>query len=269
MVKKHSKSLQVFDPKEIIEQFAGFMEKYGGREPTREEWSAEIRALMKSLPRPTKDELRARRLKKLQEYIDLTNKLPPYRYSMDIKQALREDPKSPQEGTTEYEIKRFRFLLFYLDEQETPPDFREYILEDVTDEVLSFVRSPHSVPDDEIWKPLSGVLSALQKYDEFHETREKLRNIARMKLHRRVFFSNYVPTYSFLYSDSDGILRLSLDQFAETVQGLEADRIRECPICLRIFWANPKSKMSCSPRCRNLFNVRKHRNLMKKNKARK
>ncbi|MDQ3820380.1 MAG: hypothetical protein M3362_22235 [Acidobacteriota bacterium] len=272
MSKKWQKNLPKADPKEFIEQLVRVTEKYAGREPTIEELSDEIKALNKDSPRPTKDELKARQVERLQEYIGLANKLPPNYQSPDIKAIVGADPRAPREGTTEYMLKRFRYLLFYLAEPGTPSDFREYILEDVTDAVMSFVRAPNSVPEDEVWKPLSGVYSALQRYDEFHETREKLRNIARMKVrrHMRWPFSihNYISVYSFLTSDSDGILQLHLDRFAETVKGLEADRIRECPICQRIFWASPKSKMSCSPRCRNLFNVRKHRELIKKNKAR-
>jgi hypothetical protein len=267
MLKKHSKNLQDEALKELIRDVSRIWEKYGGREPTPEEWASEMRALKKSLPRSTKEELKARQIERLEEYIDLANSLPPDRYSMDIGRAVREDPNAPPEGTTEYEVKRFKFLLFYLGEPETPPDFREYILEDVTDAVMSFVRAPNSVPEDEVWKPLSGIVSALQRYDEFHETREKLRKIARMKLRRQLFLHNYVPARSHLYADSDGILRLSLDGFTQTVQGLKADRIRECPVCGRIFWANPKSKMACSPRCRNLHNVRRHRELTKKNRA--
>jgi len=37
----------------------------------------------------------------------------------------------------------------------------------------------------------------------------------------------------------------------------EASRIKECPICGRIFWAGRLTKSACSPRCTNTLNVRR------------
>jgi hypothetical protein len=231
-----------------------------------------IRNWEKHLPRPSKDELRSQKIARLEQYIELANKFPPDLQVFDIRALLRERVSSLLEGTTEYDIRKFRFLLNLMDEPETPSDFRGYIVEGVSKAAQSLTQQGlQSLRDssDLGYRLFSELDVAFGRYDEFREVRERLRTIARMKRARMFVDSRSVSVRSSLTRDKNGILQLHLDPFAEIVEGLEADRIRECPVCQRIFWANPKSKMACSPRCRNLFNVRKHRDLMKKNKVRK
>jgi hypothetical protein len=237
-----------------------------------EEILSVIKRWQRNLPRPSKDELRARKIARLEEYIELANKFPSNLYVFDISALLRERAPALLEGTTEYDLRKFRFLVSLMDEPETPSDFRDYIMEGVsaaarslTEQGLQRLRDSSDLG----YRLFSELDVAFGRYDEFREVRERLRTIARLKRARMFVDSRSVSVRSSLTRDENGILQLRLDPFAETVQGLEADRIRECPICQRIFWANPKSKMACSARCRNIFNVRKHRDLMKKNKAHK
>ncbi len=221
---------------------------------------------------PTKDDLKSLKMERLERYIELANMLPSERVALDLDEFLREEAKDsavPKEGTIESWVYKFKILLPYLDR--FPSDFRDYVLGDAVED---YRKLDVTKLEDESSRPhLVAILGALDRYREFRQVREKLRLIAR-------HFKKDTPQWSKFFHGSIGIsttlrmghggkLEIHLDHFVETVQGLEAERIRECPVCQRIFWAHPISKMSCSTRCRNLFNVRKHRALMKKNKAHK
>lgn len=73
----------------------------------------------------------------------------------------------------------------------------------------------------------------------------------------------------FLEIDSEGMLRDVKTLFFQVVEDedVEARRIRECPICQRIFWAGRLTMQGCSPRCANTFRVRRHRYRTKEEKA--
>ena len=45
------------------------------------------------------------------------------------------------------------------------------------------------------------------------------------------------------------------------IEGQDADRLRLCEICNKIFWATRNDKETCSPQCANTFRVRRYRSL--------
>jgi predicted nucleic acid-binding Zn ribbon protein len=70
-------------------------------------------------------------------------------------------------------------------------------------------------------------------------------------------------TFVFGFSD-DGKYQVKsssgiADIFAEALPGVDADRIRRCAICLKIFWAKNKNSETCSEPCRNALRQRRHR----------
>jgi hypothetical protein len=215
------------------------------------------------------------KITKLKQYIGLANMLPPDRYALDIELALALGsipgaPRSPDVSVVELELKRFRFLLRYLMKSEIPSDLRKYILEGVSEKALQTALSPPEyIPDpgrftqedvspemwEEIRNPLPEIYSALRKYDEFFKVREKLIEIARLgKESTSIRISS-----SYLYCDEYGVLQERSDPFTETVKGLEANRIRECPVCKRLFWADRSDQKACTKACANLYRVRKSR----------
>lgn len=220
---------------------------------------------------PTKDDLKSLKMERLEEYIELANMLPHDRVAIDLDEFLREEVKDgsvPGEGTIEFWVYKFKFLLLYLDR--FPTNFRDYILGDA---VEGYRKLDVGKLEDESSRPhLVAILGALDRYSDFCSTRERLRQIARYFKKDapawRKFFHGSIRINTSLRMGLGGTVEVNLDSFVETVQGLEAERIRECPVCQRIFWAHPISKMSCSPRCRNLHNVRQHRAQTKKNRAR-
>jgi hypothetical protein len=57
-------------------------------------------------------------------------------------------------------------------------------------------------------------------------------------------------------SEVDALGRLC-QQFIRSLIGRDAARIRECPICFRIFWARRSDQPCCSARCNNLRRQKK------------
>lgn len=276
--KSRLKTLQ--DDSGLREFASQLVKKYiaGGRTPTLEELRGEFVAWQESSPRPkspTKSQLKAQKIQRLKEYIDLANKLPPERKALDIEKVMfLDDQPVPPVRTTEYDLRKFRFLLLYLDKPQIPPDFREYILEGVSDEAKAFAASTQVNTQDDTSIPLlSQIYEALHKYEKFREAREKLLEIISLRtqvqpdaLRRAVAHWMGLDVASHLYLDSDGILQLSVDSFAETVRGLQADRIRDCPVCGRIFWADRSDKSCCSEPCSNVFNTRRSRKRLSENR---
>jgi hypothetical protein len=56
-----------------------------------------------------------------------------------------------------------------------------------------------------------------------------------------------------------GTLAVSPPALYERLLGVEAARIRECPICFRFFWAGRKDKIGCSKRCSAAKRMREQR----------
>jgi hypothetical protein len=70
-----------------------------------------------------------------------------------------------------------------------------------------------------------------------------------------------VPFDMILKTDSKGYITYSLSPspLLEALEGIEAFRIRECPVCNKIYWAGRKNKPGCSPQCGGIIRTRKWR----------
>lgn len=68
-----------------------------------------------------------------------------------------------------------------------------------------------------------------------------------------------------------GVLRVEVSPFLAMLNGIEAERIRLCPICQKLFWAGRRDKSACSLQCAGAFRQRKLREnrAYKKNLLRK
>lgn len=64
---------------------------------------------------------------------------------------------------------------------------------------------------------------------------------------------------SHFYVDKEGIVRFTPPPVVRLLEGVEAARIKECPICFKIFWAGRKDMRCCTTRCANTFRMRKFR----------
>jgi hypothetical protein len=57
----------------------------------------------------------------------------------------------------------------------------------------------------------------------------------------------------------EGKLGLLTSPLYEPLLGVEASRIRECPICYKIFWAGRRDQVGCSPQCSKVVRTRRWR----------
>jgi hypothetical protein len=58
---------------------------------------------------------------------------------------------------------------------------------------------------------------------------------------------------------SKGNIQVKTGRFVDILEGVEAERIRRCSECTRIFWAGRVDKSACDDKCVNRRNVRLHR----------
>jgi hypothetical protein len=58
-------------------------------------------------------------------------------------------------------------------------------------------------------------------------------------------------------------------EFLEAINKTDADRLRICEICQRVFWAKREDSKTCSPRCLSALNTRNSRKLTAEEKAEK
>ena len=97
------------------------------------------------------------------------------------------------------------------------------------------------------------------KYTFLREAVDVLRSIARTgaaKLRQGDFL---YPVGNFICTDEDGKIQFIKSTIVTVLEGVEAGRIRECPICQNIFWAGRTDQQCCSPRCRKIWHTRRWR----------
>jgi hypothetical protein len=98
----------------------------------------------------------------------------------------------------------------------------------------------------------------------------RLHNIAKLaqvegrpNSERSILWRQLVPFYVLDEIDEKGIVRVSKDLFAEAMdeEPIEAARIRECPICNRVFFAGRIDTWQCGdPKCKSALSSRLNRN---------
>jgi hypothetical protein len=64
-----------------------------------------------------------------------------------------------------------------------------------------------------------------------------------------------------------GVLTLEIAPILRLLDGIEADRIRLCPICDKLFWAGRRDKTTCSQRCAGTWRQRTLRGARAANRA--
>jgi hypothetical protein len=70
-------------------------------------------------------------------------------------------------------------------------------------------------------------------------------------------------------SESNRLEIESNTHYLEAIKGIDADRLRICEICSRVFWAKRKESETCSTKCFNNLRVRRYRNLTPEEKAKR
>jgi hypothetical protein len=202
------------------------------------------------------------RMRRLNEFIELANLVPPTHQLKDLDEFIK-GGREQRDSEDEYSlwIRKYKFLLMYL--EDFPQEFREYVIGDSIGSLEQI--NLNNLADGKNTKHFTEIYGALSRYDQVREARDKLRTLIRLSKGPggRSFFSFYIMNrinvYAYLDISKDGTVEISYDSFAETIEGLNATRIRECKDCQRIFWAKRKDQSCCSRDCANRYHVRQHR----------
>ena len=99
------------------------------------------------------------------------------------------------------------------------------------------------------------IKSDRDNFIKFARVLNEIRKGDREKSHFERFEMMAVP-----YITEDNKIEVTSNTaFFEIIRGIEADRLRVCEVCNRIFWAKRKDAETCSPNCLNVLRQRRFR----------
>jgi predicted nucleic acid-binding Zn ribbon protein len=194
--------------------------------------------------RPVPDELGS--------LIKLVRILPPGVPLISFEDALLfVESESKEAAGIEKASKALNICLDGLGEEDgVAPRFREYVLE---------------LPDACYLDKISALQSAIDRYVSFREARLKLCGVAhinRLRPKRLKEFERFLESLGAgtrTEIDELGKVRFKKDWFGEAIEGVEAERVRECPICGVVFWAGRIDQWCCNSRCASMLRKKKKR----------
>lgn len=82
------------------------------------------------------------------------------------------------------------------------------------------------------------------------------RNLDRIE---RLAYLQRINLHSGIDVDDRGFIRLNKDIFIAAVEDVDARRIKECPICRKLFWAGRITQQGCSTACSHALRNRRYR----------
>lgn len=129
-----------------------------------------------------------------------------------------------------------------------PKKFRMYVWQQPEDEIDTKYAEYH----------------AMALYTIIRQARENLRVIIEITSKNLGMVERYgksalIKMHATIQVDDEGIIRVVRDQFAAAVEDVEANRIKECAICRRIFWAGRITQQACSVACAHALRNRRYR----------
>lgn len=99
----------------------------------------------------------------------------------------------------------------------------------------------------------------LGNYIRLRDGRNWLRQAALIGEQSRTIKIRYLMPMLTAQTNDRGELEFNVDPLVEALKGVEASKIRICPICKAIFWASRKDKPCCSNRCGKIRRTRRWR----------
>ncbi|MBI3895099.1 MAG: hypothetical protein HY313_04130 [Acidobacteria bacterium] len=172
--------------------------------------------------------------------IELVNWLPP--------KIPKPPPETPQPPTLS------RVLL-------GPGRGAPITVKEVRDSWVHFVKQ-FPVPVRKYLGPIRAdtIQRAKWSYNSLVQAGEVLRFIAQGNQTKSLLENGkYLPMGTFVKVDEGGRIEFQKNPTFSVLEGVEADRIRECLVCDKIFWAGRKDKKCCSPRCLKVWHTRRWR----------
>lgn len=224
--------------------------------------------------------------RELRGLLEILKLLPPEAKLPDLNDALLliwpqviESDFSFQLATQVHSILRSIFIAFpiqfqtHLWRSHVPADWLElpsnqrsfepiltYYLEGPSNEPADFFNLFED-SDDREQSHLSAYWGAIEaaeaEYAFIRESRENL-----LKLISFVGGRGELPSRIVTHTNlvvKDGKVGLDNDRFARALDDVDAWRIRQCPICGRIFWAPRKNQSCCTPPCAHRLRNRRYR----------
>lgn len=213
--------------------------------------------------------------------IDIVNCLPPDASQSGLKnpKVLREDVRSIDENEAEGDYSSHLDSAACMATQHLPIALRDYVWRGEW-KGSSFKVNPYTIHPDivtaitgkkskhpvQIFMPL--LPGAFRRYAKVWDAHEKLRGIARysidpMERWKLWRLGKYATVTTSIFIDEQGMVRERKSLFSEVIEGqdIESARIRECPICKRIFWAGRKDAQQCgAAKCKSALSSRLNRN---------
>lgn len=112
-----------------------------------------------------------------------------------------------------------------------------------------------------------GINSAGRRYDtaiEFHERIYNLLNYVEKRASELKAGSRYYHETPLIFAMEfvdlvDGRVRFIPDKFTEAFEGVEADRLKRCGACGRVFWVRRTDQKGCTVSCAKVLRTRKWR----------
>ena len=183
---------------------------------------------------------------KLAKLIALTNLVPPktelgnlHEKFVELLESIGLDRWTPQWA------KKLRALVHsYL--EGLPGSFQSYVL-------------GTTWPDDNDAGILIYGVASIERYTLIKDARLLLRGIRTVSESGYAFYRSTLEVKTKLRLDEQGVFVLQRNQLIEALEGVEAERIRTCPICEQIFWAGRINQPACSKRCSHALRNRKYR----------
>lgn len=152
--------------------------------------------------------------------------------------------------------------------KEAPEEFRQFISGDTRLQTPSFVETYSPALFDK-------TVNAIRRYEEFAELRKNMLRLIRfiksLHLEGRADSERIDVSLTLLFTpviDKQGFIRIGGHALIEALRDVEANRLRECADCKRIFWAKRIDQPCCdSNTCGNRRRVRRSRELQKEKAA--
>ena len=149
---------------------------------------------------------------------------------------------------------------------EPPPDILTFYMDtgssEAQDWLKEYKRAIAQLPDGIQafigpinWKTIS---SAYSRYSLLLDARDIFRQIASGQINQGVALPG-TQVLAKLDTDKEGRITIKPTPLADALAGVEATRIRECPVCGNIYWAGRKDKPCCSASCNTRRRVRQWR----------
>jgi len=144
-----------------------------------------------------------------------------------------------------------------------PKDFRDYIaLPDKARAFNEIVKKNNMKRFELYLKEYSEIQSAVLRFNSFIQYQKNIREIIRLSevfIRTKTPFHTSISSFTSLSIDAEGHLKVALSFFMEAIDGVDIKRIRQCPVCEKVFWAGRITQKCCSPRCSNTFRARRFR----------